>query len=278
MSHARIEEVSDSDSDPSEGRLSELSDSDFDEREILKARPSQVAKPRAPPAAAAQQQQSLLDPTLVPSADGTTFQPTTDDAKYRDFQCLYPVYFDKNRSRAEGRRVGKELAVENPMAREIVNACGRLRLETLFEPTKLHPKDWSNPGRVKVRVKGGDNKNVQSKHHLYLLVAAHLRANPTTTKTATLVRVPGAPPPDPSKPYPVPAVPTGWKMGSILPYYSPAMSGGGVSDNFFKDMMAEMGGQLPPGMEGMMNAAGAGGGGAEKEGKPKKIKRKVIRA
>lgn len=160
MSHARIEEVSDSDSDPSEGRLSELDDSDFDEREIL--RPTQVAKPRAPPPQAQQQQQSLLDPTLVPSGDGTNFQPTTDDAKYRDFQCLYPVYFDKNRSRAEGRRVGIENAVENPMAREIVNACGRLRLETLFEPTKLHPKDWSNPGRVKVRVKGGDNKNVQS--------------------------------------------------------------------------------------------------------------------
>lgn len=169
MSHARIEEVSDSDSDPSEGRLSELSDSDFDEREILKARPSQVAKPRAPPAATQQQQHSLLDPTLVPSADGTNFQPTTDDAKYRDFQCLYPVYFDKNRSRAEGRRVGRELAVENPMAREIVNACGRLRLETLFEPTKLHPKDWSNPGRVKVRVKGADNKNVHSSMWTYLL-------------------------------------------------------------------------------------------------------------
>lgn len=88
------------------------------------------------------------------------------------------------------------------------------------------------------------------------------------------MRVPGAPPPDPSKPYPVPAIPNGWKMGSILPYYSPAMSGGGVSDNFFKDMMAEMGGQLPPGMEGMMNAASA----PVPEGKPKKVKRKIIRA
>jgi signal recognition particle subunit SRP19 len=67
-------------------------------------------------------------------------------------------------------------------------------------------------------------------------------------------------------------------MGSILPYYSPAMTGGGVSDNFFKDMMAEMGGQLPPGMEGMMqNAVGAGPSGAA-EGKPKKVKRKIIRA
>ena len=50
--------------------------------------------------------------------------------------------------------VGVELAVENPLAREIVAACSMLRLDTLFEPNKIHPKDWANPGRVKVRVKG----------------------------------------------------------------------------------------------------------------------------
>jgi len=58
--------------------------------------------------------------------------------------------------------VGIELAVENPLAREIVTACGRLRLETLFEPSKLHPKDWANPGRVKVRLKGGNNKSIKN--------------------------------------------------------------------------------------------------------------------
>jgi signal recognition particle subunit SRP19 len=87
------------------------------------------------------------------------------------------------------------------------------------------------------------------------------------------VRVPGAPTPDPNKPYPRPAVPRGWKMNDILPYYSPAMTGGGVSDNFFKDMMAEM-----QGMGGMPGAAPQvenGGGG---EGKQKKPKKKVIRA
>lgn len=164
MSHARIEEVSDSDSDPSEANLSDLSDSDFDEqRDVLKARPSAPSKP-APAAAAATA--SLLDPSRLPASipggDGTTFQPTTDESKYKDFQCLYPVYFDANRSRAQGRRVSRALAVPSPMAREIVNACGRLRLETLFEPAKLHPKDWSNPGRVKVRVKGSANPDVKS--------------------------------------------------------------------------------------------------------------------
>ena len=68
---------------------------------------------------------------------------------------------------------------------------------------------------------------------------------------------------------PPPAIPRGFKMGSILPLHSPALSGGGVSDNFLKDMMAEMGGQLPEGMQGMANMAGAGGPGPAK---PKKVK------
>jgi signal recognition particle subunit SRP19 len=150
MSHARIEEVSDSepeyDSDPSEDDIEE-----FDEREIIKAR-----APKAAPAPRAAHP-SLLDPSAVPSVakDGIAFQSTADEAKYKDFQCIYPIYFDRNRTRKEGRRVGTEGAVENPLAREIVAACGKLGLETLFEPTKMHPKDWANPGRVKVKLKGG---------------------------------------------------------------------------------------------------------------------------
>jgi signal recognition particle subunit SRP19 len=162
MSHARIEEVSDS--DPSEGDISDV-DEDFDEREILKARPSQVPPPQRTPQSAA----SLIDPSKIPSsfqpppgASGPSFQQAEDDSKYKDFQCIYPVYFDKNRSRKEGRRVGIEQAVENPMAREIVNACGRLRLETLFEPAKTHPKDWANPGRVKIKLKGGNNSTIKN--------------------------------------------------------------------------------------------------------------------
>ncbi|KAH7419548.1 signal recognition particle, SRP19 subunit [Cadophora sp. MPI-SDFR-AT-0126] len=283
MSHARIEEVSDS--DPSEGDISDVSD-DFDEREILRARPSAVPKPQVAP--------SLINPSNIPSAagprthtapDGTQFVQAEDQSKYASFECLYPVYFDVSRSRREGRMVGKELAVENPLAREIVNACGRLGLETLFEPTKIHPKDWSNPGRVKIKLKGGRN----TKHHLYTLVSAHLKANPSTNATASLVRVPGVPPPDASKPYPQPAVPKGWKMNSLLPHYSPALTGGGVSDNFFKDMMAEMqgaggaggAGGIPgmPDLSAMQAMMGGGGGSATPpqgaiEGKKKDKKKK----
>lgn len=160
MSHARIEEVSDSDSDPSEGNLSDYVD-DFDERFPIQQKATPAPKPKP-----AQAQSNLINPqqipTTIPGGDGTNFQPTTDDSKYKDFQCLYPIYFDKNRSRADGRRVGLEMAVENPLARDIVTACGRLRLETLFEPAKCHPRDWANPGRVKVRVKGANNPTIKT--------------------------------------------------------------------------------------------------------------------
>ena len=164
MSHARIEEVSDSDleaSDPSEGDIDEF----FDEREILKARTGPTQAREQPPSP------SLINPSHIPSfsnpnistgADGAQFHSTTDDSKYKDFQCVYPVYFDKSRSRGEGRRVGVDQAVENPMAREIVAACGRMGLETLFEPAKCHPKDWANPGRVKIKLKGGNAGGVKN--------------------------------------------------------------------------------------------------------------------
>jgi signal recognition particle subunit SRP19 len=159
MSHARIEEVSDSDpdyaSDPSEEDIEE-----FDEREIIKAR---APKPAAQ-ASKATPNPSLIQPSSVPSVarDVVAFQSATDESKYKDYQCIYPIYFDRNRTRKEGRRVGIEGAVENPLAREIVAACGRLRLEVLFEPTRMHPKDWANPGRVKVKLKNGQNPAIKN--------------------------------------------------------------------------------------------------------------------
>jgi len=63
-----------------------------------------------------------------------------------------------------------------------------------------------------------------------------------------------------------PAAPRGWKMNAILPLHSPAMSGGGVSENFLKDMMAEMQGGGPAGAIG---APSGSGGGSKKKDKKK---------
>lgn len=62
-------------------------------------------------------------------------------------------------------------------------------------------------------------------------------------------------------------------MGTLLPYYSPGLTGGGVSENFFKDMMAEMQGQVP-GMPDMGALGGPGGSAAIEPKKDKKDKKK----
>ncbi|KAH0556825.1 hypothetical protein GP486_005381 [Trichoglossum hirsutum] len=247
--------------------------------------PAQFSRSATIPATTAA---SLLDsPSGIPStAPKTGFISHAESGRYRGYQCLYPLYFDRRRSRAQGRRVGKELAVENPLARDIVDAVQELGLNVVFEPAKMHPKDWANPGRVRVLIKQ-DGKAVNSRfviatslgsghvsnpalsateHHLYTLVSKHLLANPTTPASPLRLRLPNVPMPDPSKPIPPVAIPRGWKMGTILPIHSPALSGGGVSENFFKEMMGELQGQAE---------ASTGGGDGGSTGKKKKEKKRA---
>lgn len=253
----RIEEVSESDSDPSEMDIDDMN-------ELLAARRAdEIISARNIPATT-QDRQEMLQP------QGPNVKTSTDREKSKHYQCLYPVYFDKSRTRAEGRRVGSELAVENPLAREMADAAASLGLSTVFEPDKTHPKDWANPGRVRVLLKKDGtltDPDINNKHHLYILIAQYLKQHPTQKNTPFRLPIAGMPMP---KEMPEPAVPNGWKLNKILPLHSPAITGGGVSENFLQDMMAEMGGQLPGGVE-----SGASSGA---EGKQKKPKKKIIRA
>jgi signal recognition particle subunit SRP19 len=47
--------------------------------------------------------------------------------------CLYPIYFDAERSSRNGRKVPKELAYPKPDIRAIREAVRRLRLSTAIE-------------------------------------------------------------------------------------------------------------------------------------------------
>lgn len=130
--HARIEEVSDSEpeelddnSDPEEGDVDDI---------LL---PSRGAG-------------NIVDPTQPPNRPAAT---TQDPDRFKKWQLLYPLYFDKNKTRAEGRRIDKEQAVENPLARSICDAVYALGLQLAFEAGKTHPRDWANPGRVRVLLK-----------------------------------------------------------------------------------------------------------------------------
>ncbi|KAJ5378459.1 Signal recognition particle SEC65 subunit [Penicillium cosmopolitanum] len=276
MSHARVEELSDS--DPEEIAPS---DDDFADNVIIEPiAPRQANPPKATPAPAP----APAPPMMNQMPMNQVPEPTREIPKH--FQCLYPIYFDKTRSRTDGRKVGSELAVENPLARDIVDAVQMLGLQAGLEPEKLHPKDWANPGRVRVLLKNEDGKSMNSKiknkHHLYILVAQYLQAHPTDEKSPYRLRIRGLPMPE--KLPEAPPAPRGWKIGKILPIHSPAYSGGGVSDNPFKEAMAEMQNmqgmpgmpQMPqiPGMPGMgmpgMPGGEGSGAGTEKKKKDKK--------
>ena len=59
--------------------------------------------------------------------------------------------------------------MQNPLAREIVDAVQLLGLKTVFEPGKMHPRDWANPGRVRVLVKeDGRARNSRVKNSMFI--------------------------------------------------------------------------------------------------------------
>lgn len=140
--HPRIEEVSDSGTE---------SDSDPDVVDI-----DSIALPTRPNPSQSQNA-SLMDPSRIPTqASQQPARPRFDPNTAKKWIALYPVYFDASRSRHEGRRVGKEHAVDNPMARTIADAVVRLGFQPFLDISKTHPKDWANPGRIKVDLKDED--------------------------------------------------------------------------------------------------------------------------
>ncbi|OGS48553.1 MAG: hypothetical protein A3K68_00050 [Euryarchaeota archaeon RBG_16_68_13] len=65
---------------------------------------------------------------------------------------LYPAYFDLARSRDEGRRVAKRVAVESPTVEEIAAAAKALGLAPQLEEDKAHSTTpWRKEGRVLVK-------------------------------------------------------------------------------------------------------------------------------
>ncbi|KAF2860166.1 SRP19-domain-containing protein, partial [Piedraia hortae CBS 480.64] len=214
MSHARIEDITD---DPDEMSIDDIS---F-------GRPSNQI-PAGSSAGFSSGSAMGLDPR----------QP--EDCK--GHQCLYPIYFDSKRSRAEGRRVSTKLAVANPLAsvmaegaREFARKKG-VDLKAVCEMNKTHPRDWGNPGRVRILVENG-----KKKAEVMQFIAKFLQSKSEMLQG--------------EKPQ---ATVRGLKLNSVLPPESPAISGGGVTDDMLKQMMNGMGGQIP-GMDALMKGPPGGG-------------------
>jgi signal recognition particle subunit SRP19 len=275
MSHARIEEVSDSDpeiDDPIEYLPSHLDRNIILPAEIPSTTKPQQQKPSAPQSySGTPQPYGQPAPALRPASSTS---PPKPDPQIKRYQSLYPIYFDSTRSKRGGRRVSSSLATPSPLALTILQALQSILathpLPLAFEPSKTHPKDWSNPGRVRLQLFSPTthkplHPTIHSKPHLYTLIAAYLKSHPTSPQDPLLLPIDGLPPPKPEHLVP-PAKPRGWKINDVIPAHSPAMTGGGVNDNFMGDMMKELqnaqggagGGSNP--LAGMMGALGGMGG------------------
>lgn len=91
-------------------------------------------------------------------------------ASYSDpcrFVCIYPAYINAKKTRSEGRRVGKDKAVENPSVNEIRDILENAGLKTVVEANRLYCREESREpqfrGRVRVQLKNNDGSLVNEK-------------------------------------------------------------------------------------------------------------------
>ena len=68
---------------------------------------------------------------------------------------IWPAYFDSGKTRKEGRRISKNLAVPSPKIPEIEEAATKLGLKPETVPDKGYPKTpWNKAGMMLVEKQG----------------------------------------------------------------------------------------------------------------------------
>ena len=86
---------------------------------------------------------------------------------------LWPAYFDLRKSRDQGRRVSKKMAVENPEAAEIHKIAKKLGFKSQLKNDKSYPASWWEGGGCVLVEKG------QKKTEIINLIATELAKSKT---------------------------------------------------------------------------------------------------
>ncbi len=77
-----------------------------------------------------------------------------------DKAIIWPIYFDINKSREEGRRVPKNCAVQSPKIAEIKEAADKLGLQNEINLEAHFPKmPWAKTGMLLVEKKEAKRKD-----------------------------------------------------------------------------------------------------------------------
>jgi signal recognition particle subunit SRP19 len=86
--------------------------------------------------------------------------------KTKEWKVVYPLYFDKIVSRADGRKVPTKLSVEKPDVEDLAQMMMYYKLPMVVEINKRHPRDHFTLGRVRYNLKNEDgtwaNEEIQN--------------------------------------------------------------------------------------------------------------------
>ena len=71
----------------------------------------------------------------------------------KKFYVIYPEYFEKSRSRSQGRRVSRNIASDEPTLKKLIFVCNKLNIEHQVQKDKAYPSNWWNQmGRVLIPI------------------------------------------------------------------------------------------------------------------------------
>jgi len=219
----------------------------------------------------------------------------------KTWTCIYPIYIDAKRPYGTGsRRLPREKSVWWPLSKDITDVAVRLHLITIHEPNKRHPKDWDNPGRVRVELKRNGkfmNPAIKSKKQLLEAISFQIQglkhdnipkppyntsplytnttSNPKSAKSKSKTPTPTTAPKSKTqgkRRLPIPPTPHP-PLATRLSPYSPALVSGVLIETV-KAGMSATDGAGAGGATGPGAGPGAGGPGGAGVGKGK---RKVVR-
>jgi signal recognition particle subunit SRP19 len=79
-----------------------------------------------------------------------------------DKAIIWPIYFDINKSRAEGRRIPKNISVQSPKVLEIKEAADKLGLQNELNVEAHFPKNpWAKTGMLLIEKNEPKEKIIQ---------------------------------------------------------------------------------------------------------------------
>lgn len=73
---------------------------------------------------------------------------------------VWPVSLDSTKSRIEGRKIAKALAIQTPRLEEINEAAKRLSFDLEMTPGKSRPSSWWDKGGYAIITKKGTKTSV----------------------------------------------------------------------------------------------------------------------